>query len=78
MRLRNLGRIAIWNRAKIISAISMTIWLAYIAVFVYGKYLLQITVNCLYVWRHHRYNTGDFLFFFNLTALDLLALPDKP
>ena len=35
-------RIAIWNKNKIVSAISMAIWIADIGVIVNGKYLLQI------------------------------------
>jgi hypothetical protein len=41
--LRNLGRIAIWNKAKIIFAIAMGIWIADNALFIFGKYLLQTT-----------------------------------
>jgi len=37
------GRIAIWNRAKIIIAIVMGILLVDISLFIDGKYLLQIT-----------------------------------
>jgi hypothetical protein len=40
-RLTRLGRIAIWNRAKIIFAISMAIWVTDISLLMYGKYLLQ-------------------------------------
>jgi hypothetical protein len=43
MRSRYLGRIAIWNRAKIIIAIAMGILLIDISLFIDGKYLLQIT-----------------------------------
>jgi hypothetical protein len=41
-RLRKLGRIAIWNKAKVIIAIALAIWLADISALLYGKYLLQI------------------------------------
>jgi hypothetical protein len=41
-RLRKLGRIAIWNRAKFISVIVMGIWVTDIAFLVNGKYFLQI------------------------------------
>jgi hypothetical protein len=41
-RLRELDRIAIWNRDKIIIAIAMAIWVTEISLFVHGKYLLQI------------------------------------
>jgi hypothetical protein len=43
--LSEVDRIAIWNKAKIIIAITMAIWLADISVLLYGKYLLQITVE---------------------------------
>jgi hypothetical protein len=46
-RSRNLGRIAIWNKAKIIFAIAMGIWMTDISLFIYGKYLLQITGESL-------------------------------
>ena len=36
-----LGRIAIWNRDKIIIGISMAIWIADIGFQIYGKYLPQ-------------------------------------
>jgi hypothetical protein len=39
---RNLRRIAIWNRSKIIIAITMSIWLTDLALLLYGKYPLQI------------------------------------
>jgi hypothetical protein len=35
-------RIAIWNKDKIVSAISMVIWIADIGMLINGKYLLQI------------------------------------
>jgi hypothetical protein len=38
--LRKFDRIAIWNRAKIILAITMAIWLAEISILIYGKHLL--------------------------------------
>ena len=41
-RLRGVGRIAIWNRKKIVIAIAMSIWLADIAFIIDGKYLVQI------------------------------------
>jgi hypothetical protein len=49
-RLKKLGRIAIWNKARIIVAISMAIWLADVALLIYGEDLLQITGNLLYTW----------------------------
>jgi hypothetical protein len=41
-RSRKPGRLAIWNRSKIIVAIAMGIWMADISLFLSGKYLLQI------------------------------------
>jgi hypothetical protein len=41
-RLREVDRIAIWNRKKIVVAIAMSIWLTDIAFIVDGKYLIQI------------------------------------
>ena len=42
-------RIAIWNRAKIIFAIAMGMWMTDISLFISGKYLLQITgESCVY------------------------------
>ena len=35
-------RIAIWNKNKVVSAMSMAIWIANIAMNVNGKYFLQI------------------------------------
>jgi hypothetical protein len=48
-RLGNLRRIAIWNKAKIIFAIAMSIWVVDNGIFIYGKYPVQIT-NLLYTW----------------------------
>ena len=45
-RLRKLERIAIWNRDKIVLAVSMGIWVADIALLIHGKYLLQIMGEC--------------------------------
>jgi hypothetical protein len=42
-RSRTLGRIAVWNKAKIIFVIAMAIWLTEISSFLLGKHLLQIT-----------------------------------
>jgi hypothetical protein len=42
LRLSKLGRIAIWNRDKIIIGISMAVWIADIGFQINGKYLLQI------------------------------------
>ena len=39
----NFGRIAIWNKVKIVFAIAMGIWITDNGVFIYGKYLLQFT-----------------------------------
>ena len=44
--LRKLERIAIWNRDKIVLAVSMGIWMADIALLIHGKYLLQIMREC--------------------------------
>ena len=41
-RLRNLGRLAIWNRQKVIFVIVTAIWLIDIGFLVNGKYLLQV------------------------------------
>jgi hypothetical protein len=41
--VRNLGRIAVWNKRKIIFAIAMAIWIADSSLFIIGKYLLLIT-----------------------------------
>jgi hypothetical protein len=41
-QLTKLGRIAIWNKLKIIFVVSMAIWGADIALLFHGKYLLQI------------------------------------
>jgi hypothetical protein len=43
----NLGRIAIWNKAKVIFAIAMGLWIADNGVFIYGKYSVQITGESL-------------------------------
>jgi hypothetical protein len=43
MRSRYLGRIAVWNRAKIIVATAMGILLMDVSLFIDGKYILQIT-----------------------------------
>jgi hypothetical protein len=40
--LTKLGRIAIWNKAKIACVISMAIWGADVSLLLYGKYFLQI------------------------------------
>ena len=42
MRAWTFDRIAIWNKNKIVSAISVAIWIADIGMIVNGKYLLQI------------------------------------
>ena len=42
-RLRKSGRIAVWNRHKIVVVMSMGIWLTDIGCLIHGKYLLQIT-----------------------------------
>jgi hypothetical protein len=39
-RLREVGRIAIWNREKIVVVIAMSVWLTDIAFIVDGKYLI--------------------------------------
>ena len=39
---RNLGRIAIWNKANIIFAIAMAIWLTENSLFLLGEYLQRI------------------------------------
>jgi hypothetical protein len=46
-RLRKLDRIAIWNKDKIVFVIAMGIWVADIALFVNGKYFLQIMGDSL-------------------------------
>jgi hypothetical protein len=45
--LRNLGRIAIWNKAKIIFAIAMAIWLTENSLFLLGEYLIRIMSESL-------------------------------
>ena len=45
-RLRKLGRIAIWNRNKIVSAIAIGVWLADASFVIYGGYLPQIMGEC--------------------------------
>ena len=42
MRSWTFDRIAIWNMAKIVTAISMAIWIVYVGINVSGKYLKQI------------------------------------
>ena len=44
---RKLGRIAIWHRKTIIVLITMGVWLADLASFIYGEYLLQIKAGSL-------------------------------
>ena len=44
--LKKLESIAVWNRDKIVLAISMAIWIADIALLIHGKYLLQIMGEC--------------------------------
>jgi hypothetical protein len=44
--LKKLGRIAIWNREKIIFVTVMVIWMADIAFLVSGKSILQIMGEC--------------------------------
>jgi hypothetical protein len=46
-RSKNLGRIAIWNNAKIIFAIAMGIWITDSSLFLLGKYFLQFTGESL-------------------------------
>jgi hypothetical protein len=38
--LKKLESIAVWNRDKIVLAISMVIWMTDIALLIHGKYLL--------------------------------------
>jgi hypothetical protein len=40
--LRKLGRVAIWNREKIAILIAMLVWVADLALIIYGEYLLTI------------------------------------
>jgi hypothetical protein len=49
-RLKKLDSIAIWNKAKIVVAISMAIWATDISLLVYGNYLLQIMGKSLNTW----------------------------
>jgi hypothetical protein len=44
--LKEIGRVAIWNREKIVSVIAMGMWATEIALFINSKYLLQITREC--------------------------------
>jgi hypothetical protein len=39
---RKLGRIAIWNKQRIIVLIAVGVWLTDVAFLIYGEYLLQI------------------------------------
>jgi hypothetical protein len=41
-RLRKHGRIAIWNRERIIFVFAMAIWVTDISLLINGKHLLQI------------------------------------
>jgi hypothetical protein len=72
-RSMNLGRIAIWNMAKTIFTIAMAIWIANNGISIYGKYLLQITGECLVYLGYYSYITGEVSI---STVLDLLGLPD--
>jgi hypothetical protein len=73
-RSRKPGSIAIWNRAKIIFAIAMGMWMIDISLFISGKYVLQIT--------------GEYLLYLVIIGLirvnfnfdcskDLFVLPDN-
>jgi hypothetical protein len=46
-RSKFLGRVAIWNKAKIIFAIAMALWITDSFFFLFGKYLVQITGKSL-------------------------------
>jgi hypothetical protein len=46
-RSNNLGRIAIWNKTKIVFAIAMVIWITDSSLYFLGKYLLLITGESL-------------------------------
>ena len=46
-RSGNLRRIAIWNKAKIIFAIAMGIWVADNGIFIYGKYPYISRISCI-------------------------------
>ena len=39
---RKFGRVAIWNREKIAILIAMLVWVADLALIIYGEYLLTI------------------------------------
>jgi hypothetical protein len=41
-RSRKLGRIAIWNRERIVIVIAMGIWVTDIALIIDGKHLIEI------------------------------------
>jgi hypothetical protein len=54
MRSSNPGRIAIWNKAKIIFGIAMGIWIVDNALFIYGKYPLRfIGKSSVYLMWYH-------------------------
>jgi hypothetical protein len=40
--LRKLGRIAIWNKQKVVFAFAMGLWVADVSFLIDGMYLLQI------------------------------------
>ena len=72
-----LYRIAIWHKNKIVSAISMVVWIANIGIVINGKYLSHILggIHC----KHtdiiiSRYCRGEFLI---LTVLNPLGSPDS-
>jgi hypothetical protein len=76
LTLTKLGRIAIWNRDKIVIGISMAIWIADIGFQIYGKYLphARIIGEFLVNWWYYRYRAGEFSISTVLDQLDFLTL----
>jgi hypothetical protein len=43
-RLRKLGRIAVWNRARVVIVMAMAIWVTDVSILIKGRFLQQIMV----------------------------------
>ena len=72
-RLREVGRIAIWDRERIVVVIAMSVWLTDIAFIIDGKHLMDHGRTTLTRW-YNRHRTGEFPI---STVLDLLGSPDN-